>query len=320
MNKYQTEDNGVKTEFVFFEARNLPEGLPVSTPLSFAFIGQNLVIVKKKNGWWDIVGGKIEQGETWEDALKREAHEEAGIFIDHIETIGYVLATNSGDESKFKFAKKNVMPVTMSFVREVDRSWQPKETLERDALQKDEARKLFSQRSDNDQLLDMYNFVLSEYKKKAFDYSFTYLPAGTDPVQYPNTQSVTFAKTEDGQFIVVREDGAASHALPGGGCHMDESPLDCAVREVREEAQVEISNARLLGEVVVKVMLNGEVLSVSKQSRFVADVSSQGEFIPEKDGFETVERKEVSFEELMDIELLKNDTGIAILADLKKTL
>ncbi len=318
MNKYQTEENGIKTEYIFFEGSHLPENVPISTPLTFAFIGENLVIVKKKNGWWDVVGGKIEQGETWQDALKREAYEEAGILIDNIETIGYVLVTNSGNESKFRFPKENVIPVTFSFVKEVDQSWQPRETFERDALQKDEVRKLFALRSDNNQLLNMYNFVLSEYKKRGYDYTFTYLPYRSNPVQYPNTQSVTFVKTPEDRFIVVREVDAAAYTLPGGGCHMDESPLDCAVREVREEAQLEISNTRLLGEVVVKVILHGETLSISKQSRFIADMIGKNEFIPEKDGFETVERKEISFEGLSDIELLKNDTGIAILADLKK--
>ncbi|MHB1316534.1 MAG: NUDIX hydrolase [Minisyncoccota bacterium] len=320
MNKYQTEDSGIKTEYIFFEGSNLPENIPISTPLTFAFIGQNLVVVKKKNGWWDVVGGKIEQGEKWHDALKREAYEEAGILIDHIEIIGYVLVTNSGDESKFKFPRENVIPVTFSFVKEVDRLWNPRETLERDALQKDEVRKLFSLRSDNDQLLDIYNFVLSEYKKKGYDYSFTYLPYESVPAQYPNTQSVTFIKTPEDRFIVVREGGAVAYTLPGGGCHLDESPLDCAIRETREEAQLEICNVRLLGEVIVKVILYGETLSISKQSRFIADMISKNEFIPERGGFETVERKEIPFKELADIELLKNDTGIAILADLKKKL
>ncbi len=318
MNKYLTENNGVKTEYSFFEASSLPERVPISTPITFAFIGQNLVIVKKRNGWWDVVGGKIEEGETWEDALKREAYEEAGIFIDHIEIVGYVLVKNSGNESNFTFPKENIIPVTFSFVKEVDYKWEPRETLERDALQKDEVRKLFKLRLDNDQLHDIYNIVLSEYKKREYEYSFRYLSNDKDSNQYPNTQSVTFVKTEDSHFVVAREKDVKSYALPGGGCHMDELPIDCAIREVMEEVQVDIKNVKLLGEVIVKVIKNGVTLSISKQSRFVADVEGLNEFISEKDGFETVERKIISFEALSDIELLKNDTGVAILDDLKK--
>lgn len=318
MNKYITEKDGVTTTYSFVEGTVLPKELPISTPLTFAFIGQNLVIVKKQTGWWDVIGGKIEDGETWEVALKREAYEEAGVFIDHIELVGYVIAENSGNSDNYKFPKINVIPVTFSFVKEVDYNWTPRETLTRDALQKTEIRKLFKLRSDNDQLLNIYNVVLSEYNKRDYTYSFTYINKDACSNMYPNTQSVTFVKTTDNKFLVAREKDSDKYALPGGGCHMDETPADCARRETEEEVQVEIENIELLGEVIVKVIKNGEILSISKQSRFTADVAKMTHFIPEKDGFETVERGEIPFEKLWSIELLKNDTGTSILNDLKK--
>ncbi len=39
-------------------------------------------------GRWNGFGGKVEQGETIEDAVKREAQEEAGIRVDSIEKVG----------------------------------------------------------------------------------------------------------------------------------------------------------------------------------------------------------------------------------------
>lgn len=86
------------TEFEFFPSDSLPKEIPISTPLTFAFMGQDLVLTKKKNGWWDILGGKVRNGESWQNALKREAYEEAGVAIDDINVIGYVKAVILGKQ------------------------------------------------------------------------------------------------------------------------------------------------------------------------------------------------------------------------------
>ncbi|MBO5096330.1 MAG: NUDIX domain-containing protein [Bacilli bacterium] len=44
-----------------------------------SFYENKLVLAKKKEkGTWEIPGGHIEPGETWEEALKREMYEETG--------------------------------------------------------------------------------------------------------------------------------------------------------------------------------------------------------------------------------------------------
>lgn len=319
MNTYIKEENGVKSEFTFAKSKTLPDNIDISTPITFAFIGQNLVVVEKSNGWWDIVGGKIEVGESWEDALKREAKEEAGVEIDHIEIVGYVHAKNEGDVSSINFPKENILPVSTSFVKKIDKNWQRRETLNRDALQKDEVKKLFKLRRDNNQLLDIFSYVLDEYNCRQYEYKFEYF-SGDNHDDYPNTQSVTFVRV-NGEFIVVKEKESEIFSLPGGGCHMDETSIDCAIRETMEEAQVSIKNIQKIGVVIVSVIQNRVVLSTSMQTRYLADVDNMSDFIPEKDGFEMVERKLVSFEYLGEnVLLLKNDTGVEILKDLKKLL
>ena len=316
MNKYIIEKDDVKTEYEFIKGRHLPENLPISASLTFAFIGQNLVIVQKENGWWDIIGGKVEGEETWTESLKREAGEEAGVLIDNIEVVGYVHVKNSGNLENTKFAPENIMPVTTSFVKKVQHDWQKIETLKRDALQKDEVRKLFKERGDNNQLLDIFEYILDEYNSRDYVYDFEFLNKDVD--EYPNTQSITFVKTNSDNFIVVREKNKTKFSLPGGGCHMDENPKDCATRETMEESQVSIKNIKLLGVVLVKVLKDNIVMSTSKQSRFFAEVESMNDFIPERDGFEMVERREIPFNELRNtVALLQNDTGDSILDSLK---
>lgn len=325
MKKYTTEKEGVTTEYEFFRSGFLPGEFPISTPLTFAFIGQNLVVVKKENGWWDVIGGKLEAGETWMDALKREVQEEAGILIESVDVVGYILAKNSGDEKRLKeslkFPETNILPVTVSFVKEVDKNWKKKETMERDALERSEAKKLFLQRNDNGQLAEIFDHIVAYYDEQKYDYIFEYSHEENLFENYPNTQSVSFVKTKENEFIVVQEEHATSFSLPGGGCRMDEKAIDCAIRETKEEAQIDIKNIEILGAVIVKVVKNGVTLSVSRQSRYLADVENIAEFIPQKDGFETIARRAVPFDFLQkEVKLLKNNTGDEILADLKDRL
>ncbi|MDO8609267.1 MAG: NUDIX domain-containing protein [bacterium] len=321
MMKYTKKQNGINTMFQFFPSDSLPKGLPISTPITFAFIGQNLVITQKKNGWWDVPGGKIEEGESWVEALKRETREETGAIIDHIKIMGYILAKNTGDSSSFLYPKTNILPVTLSFVKSVDHNWNKKETINRDAPARDEVKKLFQQRNDSGQLLEIFEYVIKNYESQNYEYIFEYMRNNKMLKKIQNTQSVVFIKTKDNKFVLVRESNNSKFTLPGGGCHMDETGFDCAVRESLEESQLEIINVQFLGAVLVKVIKDGIVLSKSIQERYVAETRDTKKFIPNKNGFETVERKFVEFNDLQkEVEMLQNITGEEILVDLKKYL
>ena len=106
---------------------------------------------------------------------------------------------------------------------------------------------------------------------------------------------------------------------------MDEDGKECAIREVREEAHVELKNIRLFGSVLVNVSNDGQVLSASAQQRYLADVVEMSDFIMQDDinekYSETAERKEVSFESLgTEVKLLRNKTGEITLSALKQVL
>lgn len=321
MIKYIKKQDGLQTEFEFFAANDLPKDIPISAPITFAFIGQNLVIVQKQNAWWDVPGGKIEKDESWVDALKREANEEAGIIIDNIRIVGYIMAKNTGKLNSSVHPKVNILPVTVSFVRSVNYNWNKKETINRDAPARDEVKELFKLRKDSGQLLEIFDYVIDDFDSQNYEYTFEYFSDNKIANELPNTQAVVFIKAENNKFVLIGEPDNLTLSLPGGGCHMDETGINCAIRESLEEAQIDIKNVKLLGTVIVRVLKKGKVLSESTQKRYTAEIGNIQEFIPNKNGFETISRKFVDFESLKDeAEILKNPTGDEIICDLKKHL
>lgn len=321
MKKYIRKIGGIKTEFEFVLSKScrLDSDLPVSTPMTFAFVGQNLILLEKNTGWWDVPGGKIEGSETWKEALIRESKEEAGVLIDHVTTIGYVKATNRGDK---KFPRENILPVTISFVKEVYNIKLAKEIVQRQALKRSEAKEVLDKREDNGQLSEIFDYVIEYYDSQNYEYEFEYIPEDPDGLlKLPKTQAMTFVQNAGGNFIAVRDVDERFYSLPGGGCYMDETDEECAIREVKEEAQCDVKNLKLLGTVVVRVKKEGEVLSESRQLRYLGQVDTMEDFVPEKDGLEIVERKEVDLDFLQkNTKILNNDTGVKIIEDLKNKI
>ena len=303
-------------KYKFVSSDTLSADLPISTPLTFAFIGKHLVLTKKKNGWWDVLGGKFNECETWVEGLKRQVLEEAGVVIDHISVVGYLMSDN-GD--------KSISPVTISFVQEVKKGWDTQEASKREQFSRRWAKKALLERDDGGQLAEIFDYVLTYYDNQKYDYSFEYIEGDTTPANIQNTGSMVFVRTPNNKFLIVRDFDEDFFSLPGGGCDMDEDGRECAIREVREEAQVEVVNTRLIGTIVVKVCKNGQTFSVSGQQRYLADVTELSDFIKQdhlnEKYSETVERKEVPFESLgTEVKLLNNKTGETILCSLKKLL
>jgi ADP-ribose pyrophosphatase YjhB (NUDIX family) len=307
----------IQLKYKFVPSNTLPVDLPISTSTTFAFIGKHVALTQNKNGWWDVLGGKLKEGETWVEGLKRQALEEAGVVLDHISVVGY-LASDHDD--------KSISPVTISFVQEVREEWGKRAALRREQFSRKWAKKALLGRGGDGQLAEIFDYVLSYYDNQKYDYSFEYVEGNTPLANIQNTGSMVFVRTPNNKFLIVRDFDEDFFSLPGGGCDMDEGGKECAIREVREEAQVEVANTRLIGTVVVKVCKNGQTLSVSGQQRYLADALEVSDFVVNPSNFdercyETVERKEVPLEALgTEVKLLRNKTGEMTLSNLKLLL
>lgn len=67
----------------------LPPREIIATALVLAFDGDRLLQTKLAARGWDIVGGHIEPGESPEEAVRREAYEEAAAKLRELHLLGY---------------------------------------------------------------------------------------------------------------------------------------------------------------------------------------------------------------------------------------
>lgn len=64
------------------------------------FVGEQIVIVYGgKKGTWGLVGGTIEEGETFEETLRREIQEESNMEVLSFLPVGYQKVTDARDGS-----------------------------------------------------------------------------------------------------------------------------------------------------------------------------------------------------------------------------
>jgi len=317
--EYIKKNKNGDVKFTFIKSNELPD-LPITTPLTFAFIGYDLLLAKKKSGDWDILGGKVEKDEFWIDALKREALEEAGVYIDNIDILGYVLAEH--DNPDISFPKKSILPVTISFVKEVLYDWKKYETLDRRLFRKKHALKEFETKNDNKQIYRIFNEIVYPYLTGEYSVEFGLADSIKDLTTYPVTQTMSFISVND-KFLVVRDYDEKEFSLVGGGCELDENIFSSAKREILEEAQLRVDELEFVSSTVVKLYNNNKhVVSKLQQIKFVGkkndyDINS---FVPRKNGFETEEVKLVQMEELLKTKILNNQNGRAIVESLNKKI
>ena len=134
---------------------------------------------------------------------------------------------------------------------------------------------------------------------------------GIELQDIPVHQVYVFAYTGDDQAVLVRDFDESRYTLPGGKVENGETSLVAAKRELFEEAQLSGGHYVLLGSLEVKVYdATGKLLDWHQQVRFACRVEKNEQFIPRKDGFETIERRYVPFEVLKQyIEWLTTDDG-----------
>ncbi len=145
---------------VFVPSTILPKDLQVSTPFTFPILDGKFVMAFDKTRCWNALGGHIEEGETWQDALEREAREEAGVQICKITIFGYVEATRVSGKSPYP--NKTILPFTVSEVKDVDLNWTSMETTKRSFFTMDEALEALRLRDDNQQMLEIFQYMVSQ--------------------------------------------------------------------------------------------------------------------------------------------------------------
>lgn len=319
MDKYTKYTNKDNSTFQFVEDVNLPEDLPISTPMNFVFIGSELLMCVDKNNEWNVVCGKIKQGETWQETLKRETAEEVGATVGELFLVGYMICEN---DKKSMFPPKTYFPVCYSFVSSIDENWKPKETKKRDWFSGEHSIENLQSRNDNGQLLAIYKHI-KEKLKETMVYKFEFIP---DKIldNIPATSTATFCYDYKKQFCVVRDRGESFLSLPAGGRSINEKIEEGAYRELWEEARVrkgDLKNWQLLGSILVSLCQNGRVVSSMQQVRFLCEVSKVEGFDFSNNDWETDFRDFISFDKLGDsVKSLKNDTGKNILSHLKTKL
>jgi len=79
--------------------------------LIFAFDSDQVVLAHIRDRGWCIPGGRLDPGETADDAVRREAREEAGIEVGELQMLGTTVELVRGE---------NEFPVAISFAARVE--------------------------------------------------------------------------------------------------------------------------------------------------------------------------------------------------------
>lgn len=312
---YQTSNEGREANFQFHRSNKLPHNYPISTPFTFAFIGEDVVLCLDKNNWWNPLGGHIEVNEDYKDTLVRESQEEAGINISKssIKAVGYILNTNNGKVTTAKYPAVNLLPITRSFVTEINTNWIQMETKDRAIYRRRRALELMRERDDSNQMYEILESVYEDFDKQKYAVSYKYFPRRIFK-SVPVTQVFTFCLNTDNKICVVRDEGESFFSLPGGSCELNETPEECIARELNEEAQMTCKDLSLLGTILVEFKKGNKTVSKFQQLRYMAKVDAIETFIPYKNEFETIERQFLDVSQLgTKVKILQNNNGETIL-------
>lgn len=121
--------------------------------------------------------------------------------------------------------------------------------------------------------------------------AFTEMPENAEV-----TACMVFVKKDNSVLLSRPKRG---WGLPGGHKNTNETPENCAVREVLEETNVRIKNLSLVGgwkaQKISHTDANDKYPQIAYQLLFTADVNRVNKFTPK---FESFERKFVKYDEI----------------------
>jgi len=81
--------NGIRLEITGYTGTEPPPVLYVTSVRCVIFRNNEVLVVRGPNGYHVMPGGRIEKGETHEEALRREIREESGWTLDKPEIMGF---------------------------------------------------------------------------------------------------------------------------------------------------------------------------------------------------------------------------------------
>ena len=162
---YTLNKEGMKANAVFYPSEKLPS-LPITTPFTFPFKIDKVCLSLDKMGWWNPLGGHTELGENWEEALIREADEEAGVEIKSIKVVGYVKIDHMPGSKTKGYPKTSILPITVSEINNYYQNWDSMETKDRGLFSFDVAVELLNKRTDNNQMSEIFSYIISNNKNE----------------------------------------------------------------------------------------------------------------------------------------------------------
>ena len=156
--------------------------------------------------------------------------------------------------------------------------------------------------------ISLIESIKKYYKDAVYNFDFV---SGDYPTNQINTQVFGFCLNESNECCLVRDEGEDNWTLPGGGCEFGEYSKDAFIREVREEAQMSISNIEILGYILVRIWRDGLLIEEITQARFASKTDVVEDFVVGKNNdFETAERQFVKITDLDKyIDWLSFDSG-----------
>lgn len=125
---------GENTEVQFEPFAEMPKGIPVTSCMVIAVHNKSQVVVSRPERGWGLPGGHVEQGETPQETVVRELHEEAAVSID-VKTLrvvgGWHAKKIRQTEANSKYPDDAYQLLFVAEVTKVDEFTPGHETLER---------------------------------------------------------------------------------------------------------------------------------------------------------------------------------------------
>lgn len=302
-------DNNL-TNIKFTKAEKLPKNSSIHQLMNFVHLGSEVILVQNSNGTWGPVLGETDKNDDWQSTLIEYTYAQTGVSVDTIAMIGFI---SYESKERGAISSREVSLVCYSYCKQIP----PSISLKRELFSHSNIREYLSK--NNRSLLNIYEEVHSAIKQH-LQLHFSFIPDEIS-TEIIITSVMVFCVNDKKQVCIVKDGEEEFYSLPGGGRKLLESPLECAKRELLEEAQITGRDFKPFGSIKVDFDIDGIPYSSMLQARYFCRADLIEDFIPFRNGFETSERKFVAVDELTQfVKQLQNKDGERIIMHLKTKL